>query len=169
MQPPFNLPTLNTMQALRFDAAVENILQREKRFEAGAYFLLKDALDFTLKRTREEGGEERHVSGEELILGVRDHALQEFGPMAYTLLREWGVRSCSDVGEMVFELLEEGMFGKQDSDTREDFADHYVFAEAFLLPFLPEGVSLESIQTSEEGPSDGDRESPVSSAPQDAS
>ena len=159
------------MQALRFDSSVENILEREKRFEAGAYFLLKDALDFTLKRTREEGGEERHVSGEELIHGFRDHALQEFGPMAFTLLREWGVHTCSDIGAMVFELIEEGMFGKQDSDTREDFADHYDFAEAFLLPYLPEGVSLESLQTGEpEDPeTDGGLGSPVSPAPQDAS
>ena len=158
------------MQALRFDSSVENILEREKRFEAGAYFLLKDALDFTLKRTREEGGEERHVSGEELIHGFRDHALQEFGPMAFTLLREWGVHTCSDIGDMVFELIEEGMFGKQDSDTREDFADHYDFAEAFLLPYLPQGVSLESIQAGdpEDPETDGDRESPVSPAPQDA-
>ena len=125
------------MQALRFDAAVENIVQREKRFDPGAYFLLKDALDFTLKRTREESGEERHVSGEELIYGFRDYAIQEFGPMAHTLLREWGVHTCSDVGDMVFELIEEGMFGKQDSDTREDFADHYDFDEAFRHPYLP--------------------------------
>ncbi len=159
------------MQALRFDSSVENILEREKRFEAGAYFLLKDALDFTLKRTREEGGEERHVSGEELINGFRDHALQEFGPMAFTLLREWGVHTCSDVGDMVFELIEEGMFGKQDSDTREDFADHYDFAEAFLLPYLPKGASLESVETGnpEDPESDAGQGSPVSPAPQDAS
>jgi uncharacterized repeat protein (TIGR04138 family) len=162
------------MQALRFDTAVENILEREKRFDAGAYFLLKEALDFTLKRTREESGEERHVSGKELIHGFRDHALQEFGPMAFTLLREWGVNACSDIGDMVFELVEEGMFGKQDSDTREDFADHYDFAEAFLLPYLPQGVSLESLQAVDrENPeSDGNIESPVSPAPpapQDAS
>ncbi|MBI23899.1 MAG: hypothetical protein CMN05_09955 [Roseibacillus sp.] len=162
------------MQALRFDTAVENILAREKRFDAGAYFLLKEALDFTLKRTREESGEERHVSGKELIHGFRDHALQEFGPMAFTLLREWGVNACSDIGDMVFELIEEGMFGKQDSDTREDFADHYDFAEAFLLPYLPQGVSLESLQADDrENPeSDGNIESPVSPAPpapQDAS
>ena len=159
------------MQALRFDTAVENILEREKRFDAGAYFLLKEALDFTLKRTREEGGEERHVSGKELIHGFRDHALQEFGPMAFTLLREWGVNACSDIGDMVFELVEEGMFGKQDSDTREDFADHYDFAEAFLLPYLPQGVSLERAQAAgRENPgSDGNLESPVSPAPQDAS
>ena len=91
--------------------------------------------------------------------------------MAFTLLRGWGVHTCSDAGDMVFELIEEGMFGKQDSDTREDFADHYDFAEAFLLPYLPQGGSLESVQADDrENPdSDGNLESPVSPAPQDAS
>jgi len=126
------------MQALRFDAAVDNIIERDKRFDGGAYFLLKEALDFTLKRTREENnGQERHVSGEELLLGFRDFALQEFGPMAATLLDEWGVKNCSDVGDIVFNLIEEGMFGRQDSDSKEDFADVYDFDKTFRVPFLP--------------------------------
>jgi len=156
------------MQALRFDTAVEKILERETRFEAGAYFLLKDALDFTLKRTREEHGEERHVSGAELILGFRDHALQEFGPMALTLLQEWGVAQCSDVGDMVFELIEEGMFGKQDSDTREDFANHYEFTEAFLDPYLPKDMVAGGLDP-REPESDGDRDSALRPAPRDVS
>ena len=156
------------MQALRFDTAVENILKRETRFEAGAYFLLKDALDFTLKRTREEHGEDRHVSGAELVEGFRDHALQEFGPMALTLLQEWGVVKCSDVGDMVFELIEEGMFGKQDSDTREDFANHYEFSEAFLSPFLPRGTPVDERAADESG-AGGERGSTLNPAPRDAS
>lgn len=126
------------MQALRFDAAVENIRQRDKRFDSGAYFLLKDALDFTLKRARESNDDvERHVSGEELLLGFRDHVVEEFGPMAHTLLREWGVHTCSDLGDMVFHLIDEGMFGKQDSDSPEDFRDIYDFEEALCAPFRP--------------------------------
>ena len=126
------------MQALRFDAAVDNILQRDGRYDSGAYFFLQDALDFTLKRAKEENnGENRHVSGGELLLGFRDFARQEFGPMALTLLHEWGVKACSDVGEMVFHLIEEGMFGKQDSDSREDFDEVFSFEEAFREPYLP--------------------------------
>jgi uncharacterized repeat protein (TIGR04138 family) len=126
------------MQALRFDAAVDAIVQRDKRYDAGAYFFLKDALDFTIKRSKSENdGEERHVSGQELLRGVRDFAMQEFGPMAATLLREWGVRACNDVGEMVFVLIEEGMFGRQDSDTKDDFREIFDFDEALTEPFLP--------------------------------
>lgn len=125
------------MQALRFDAAIDAIVQRDKRYDQGAYFFLKDALDFTIKRSKAENdGEDRHVSGQELLLGFRDCALQEFGPMASTLLNEWGIQSCTDVGEMVFLLIEEGMFGRQDSDTKDDFSDIYNFEEAFRAPFL---------------------------------
>ena len=126
------------MQALRFDAAVDQILKKDDRFEAGAYFFLQDALDFTLKRAKEENnGENRHVSGKELLFGFRDFALQEFGPMSLTLFREWGVTQCTDIGEMVFHLIEEGMFGKQDSDTVDDFSNQFTFQEAFGDPFLP--------------------------------
>lgn len=126
------------MQALRFDAAVDNILKRDDRFDSGAYFFLQEALDFTLKRAKEENnGENRHVSGGELLHGFRDFALQEFGPMSLTLLGEWGIHQCTDIGDMVFHLIEEGMFGKQDSDSREDFGNIFTFYEAFEAPFLP--------------------------------
>ena len=57
--------------------------------------------------------------------------------MAITLLREWGVQRCLHVGEMVFALIGEQVFGKQDSDTLEDFSDIFNFQEAFVTPFLP--------------------------------
>ena len=62
--------------------------------------------------------------------------------MAHTLLREWGIRECSHVGEMVFALIEEQVFGKQDSDSIEDFSNIYEFEEAFVRPFQPENKAL---------------------------
>lgn len=157
------------MHAMRFDAAIDNILERDRRFEPGAFFLLKEALDFTLKRTLEEGGQERHVSGQELALGFRDYVLQEFGPMAFTLLREWGVHTCSDLGDMVFLLIEEGMFGKQDSDTKEDFCDHYDFEEALLKPFRPSArVSSPPTEQIRPDARPSDDRSPFSAETQDA-
>jgi len=57
--------------------------------------------------------------------------------MAGTLMNEWNVKQCEDVGKMVFNLVEEGMFGKQDSDKKEDFIPLYTFYDAFTAPFLP--------------------------------
>jgi uncharacterized repeat protein (TIGR04138 family) len=126
------------MHASAFQDAIAAIVHRDSRFDPDAYFFLKEALDFTVKRAKEENeGENRHVSGPELLIGFRDFALEQFGPMASTLLREWGVQRCTHVGEMVFALIGEQVFGKQDSDTLEDFGDIFDFQEAFVTPFLP--------------------------------
>jgi uncharacterized repeat protein (TIGR04138 family) len=126
------------MQTMQFEQSVVSILKRDKRFDPHAYFFLKDVLDFTLKRIAEgNGGQARHVTGPELLEGFRDFALDQFGPMASTLMREWGIRKCLDVGDMVFHLIEEQVFGKQDSDTREDFSGPFDFEESLVKPFLP--------------------------------
>jgi len=126
------------MQAMQFEQSIASILRRDKRFDPQAYFFLKDSLDFTLKRICEgNGGRARHVTGPELLEGFRDHALEQFGPMAWTLMNEWGVRQCGDVGDMVFLLIEEQVFGKQDSDKKEDFSEVFDFEREFVEPFLP--------------------------------
>jgi uncharacterized repeat protein (TIGR04138 family) len=126
------------MQAAQFEHAIESIVARDPRFDPQAYLFLKDALDFTLKRAQEEnGGAARHVSGQELVEGFRDLALQEFGPMAGTLMEVWGLRCSRHIGEMVFHLIEEQMFGRQDSDSLDDFDQVIDFDEAFVVPFQP--------------------------------
>ena len=57
--------------------------------------------------------------------------------MAATLLSEWNLTKCSDIGDMVFNLIEEGIFSKQESDKHSDFNEIYSFQEAFVDPFLP--------------------------------
>ena len=126
------------MQAKQFEQSVVSILKRDNRFDPHAYFFLKDALDFTLKRIAEtNSGQARHVSGPELVAGCRDFALGQFGPMASTLMGEWGIRKCQDLGDMVFHLIEEQVFGKQDSDKPEDFSEVFDFEASLITPFLP--------------------------------
>jgi uncharacterized repeat protein (TIGR04138 family) len=130
------------MQAMQFEQSVVSILKRDKRFDPHAYFFLKEALDFTLKRSAaQHAGQSPHVSGPELLAGFRDLALDQFGPMASTLMNEWGIRRCQHVGDMVFQLIEEQVFGKQDSDKPEDFSEIFDFQEALTSPFLPKKKS----------------------------
>lgn len=125
------------MQQNPFEFAVAEILETEKRFQPGAYFLVREVLDFTVERlAKKTDGETRHVSGNELLEGFRDYLLQEYGPMSATLLADWGITKCRDVGEIVFLFIEHGIFGKQDSDTLDDFNEIYTFEEAFIAPFL---------------------------------
>jgi uncharacterized repeat protein (TIGR04138 family) len=130
--------TVLPMQAMQFEQSVVSILKRDRRFDPHAYFFLKDALDFTLKRISESnGGQARHVTGPELLAGYRDYALEQFGPMASTLMDEWSIRKCQDVGDMVFNLIEEQVFGKQESDKKEDFSEAFDFQASLVTPFLP--------------------------------
>ncbi len=130
------------MQPIQLEEAIADILKKEDRFEPGAYFLVREALDFTVERiAKENKSEKRHVAGAELVKGFRDYALQEYGPMAATLLQDWGITKCRHIGEIVFLFIEQGVFGKQDSDSLEDFSEIYNFEEAFTAPFKPKKTS----------------------------
>lgn len=129
------------MQKIDFEEAVDLCLSRDQRFERAAYRFVRDALDFTLKRLRPEDKEEwidKHVTGTELSIGIRDFALREFGPMVPTVFQEWGIKDCGDFGHIVFNLIAARVFGKTEQDQPEDFAGHYDFHETFVKPFLPE-------------------------------
>ena len=140
------------MQPIHFEESVESILKREKRYDAQAYLFLKDSLDFTLKRFSEsDRAKNRHVSGKELLEGFRDHALEQFGPMAGTLMDEWGVKECRDVGNMVFQMIEEQVFGKQDSDKPEDFDEVFDFRKSMREPFLPKGTKGQKVSQRSKG------------------
>jgi uncharacterized repeat protein (TIGR04138 family) len=79
--------------------------------------------------------EPRHVSGQELAEGVRELALDRFGPMARTVLEHWGIHDTEDVGRVVFAMVEQGILIKQDGDQPEDFSDVFDFEEAFELDY----------------------------------
>ena len=127
------------MQKIGFAEALETIVTSDPRYQREAYVFLRDALDFTTKQQKKaKGTTVRHVSGPELLEGVRQYALKEFGPMVVTVFDSWGIRSTEDVGHMVFNLIGAGIFGKTDQDSIEDFKVIYDFQEAFVKPFAPE-------------------------------
>lgn len=127
------------MQAPSFEEAVGQILTRDNRYPRDAYAFVREALDHTQKMLSKnpKKREARHVSPQELLGGIRDYALQQFGPMTLSVLEEWGVRRCEDFGEMVFNMVDVKLLAKTDQDTREDFKTGYDFHEAFRKPFLP--------------------------------
>lgn len=128
------------MQKNGFAEALDQIIDKDPRYDREAYCFLRDALDFTVKQKRKKKDESsKHVSGPELLHGVRLYALKEFGPMVVTVLEYWGLRHCDDFGAMVFNLIEAGIFGKTETDRPEDFKGGFDFHEAFVAPYLPDG------------------------------
>ena len=126
------------MQKIGFAEALDSIVASDPRYTRDAYVFLRDALDFTTKQQKKiKGAMVRHVAGPELLEGVRQYALQEFGPMVMTVFSSWGIHCCEDIGHMVFNLIEAGIFGKTEEDSLEDFKNVYDFEEAFAKPFTP--------------------------------
>jgi len=126
------------MQKIGFAEALDSVLASDPRYHRDAYVFLRDALDFTTKQQKKiKGTTVRHVAGPELLDGVRQYAVKEFGPMVITVFDSWGIHSCTDVGHMVFNLIGAGIFGKTEEDSIEDFKDVYDFEDAFVKPFAP--------------------------------
>lgn len=121
-----------------FQEIVTTICEKDSRFQPEAYAFLIEALDATMKTLFKENPERaKHLSGQELMEGIRQHALTEFGPMTYTVFKEWGLNETYDFGEIVFHLIEAGRLGKTETDSKEDFKNLFTFEEAFLKPFEP--------------------------------
>src|ERR1700751_5839608 len=127
------------MQKIGFAEALESVVANDPRYQRDGDIFLRDALDFTTKQQKKiKGVSVRHVTGPELLDGVRRYALKEFGPMVVTVFDNWGVHSCEDIGNIVFNLIGAGVFGKTEEDSIEDFKNVYDFKEAFVKPFAPE-------------------------------
>lgn len=124
-------------EKIGFEEAIDRIILSDGRFHRDGYLFVREVLDLTVEKLgrANAGRGNSHVNGRELLLGFRDQALEQFGPMVPAVLDSWGITSCSDIGDMVFSLIDSGIFGKSESDRREDFNDVFDFEEAFVRPF----------------------------------
>ncbi len=104
-----------------------SIVAHDRRYTFDAYQFVLEALNYTYRMVKKR----RHVAGQELLEGVRRYALERYGPMARTVLEHWGIRSCEDIGEIVFNLVDNGLLNKTEKDSRDDFKGGYDFKEAF--------------------------------------
>ncbi|MBI3725614.1 hypothetical protein HY251_16930 [bacterium] len=114
---------------------IRQLVREDGRYPFEAYIFVYQALEYT---TTKLVGEKRHVSGRELLDGIRRFAIDAFGPLALMVFKHWGVRKTEDWGEMVWSLVQRELMGKTAEDRKEDFADGYAFEDAFsperLLP-----------------------------------
>src|SRR5207248_11588827 len=128
------------------------IIRRDPRYALEAYEFVVEALDHTHQMlgrpgadpaAGEEPGPEHHVTGQELVEGVRALALREFGRMARVVFRLWGVNRTDDFGEIVFNLIEAELFNKTETDQRSDFHDLFDFDEALVEGYE---ISLDNVE-----------------------
>jgi uncharacterized repeat protein (TIGR04138 family) len=131
-----------------YSDVVDEVLLSDNRYSKGAYFFVRSALDYTLKalKKKQKLHDSNHVSGQELLEGIREYALDQFGPMAYTVFDHWGIKSSRDFGAIVFNLISVGVLGKNDKDDIRDFENGFDFEESLVAPFVPQGIPNPVIQ-----------------------
>ena len=110
-----------------FVKKVEKIIENNHEYKFEAYSFVMAALHHTVSKLEKA----RHVTGEELLFGIRDYALDQYGPLVRTVLNYWGVNKTEDFGKIVFALVEAGVLRKQQEDKIGDFKDIYDFKEVF--------------------------------------
>jgi uncharacterized repeat protein (TIGR04138 family) len=141
------------MQAPSFEEVVEQIVAKDARYHRESYFFVREALDHTRKLMAKapKKADARHVTGQELLNGIREHALHQFGPMTVTVFEAWGIRRCEDFGEIVFNMVETKLLAKTEQDSRDDFKEGYHFYDAFRKPFLPSGKAHVAAEETKRG------------------
>jgi uncharacterized repeat protein (TIGR04138 family) len=125
------------MQPVNFEQSVKRIVAADPHFHSEAYFFVREALNFTRRSAGRPRNQTRDVGSAELLDGLRRYALETYGPMAATVLAEWGVHKCEDFGEIVFNMIAFHWEGATDADRLDDFKNGYDFDDAFRKPFLP--------------------------------
>lgn len=127
--------------SLRDDLA--GVLARDSRYSIHAYAFLFEAIEYSRKllgrsSSRTKGGKgrgARHISGRQLCEGACTMAISHYGLLARVVLRQWGIRSTSDLGEIVYNLIASGDLEKTPHDSRADFDDLFDLEQALARDF----------------------------------
>jgi len=110
-----------------FYQIVEEICEKDSRYTPDSYEFVVQALHFTQKKLKKE----KHITGQELSRGVRELAIEQYGPMSKIVLNHWGINNTQDLGNIVFNLIDRKLLSKTEEDSIEDFKDVYDFEAAF--------------------------------------
>lgn len=106
---------------------IEQLAETDGRYRKEAYLFIYDALQYTVEKLGKAGlpKEQRHISGRDLLHGISEFGLDQFGPLTRAVFAHWGVNTTRDFGEIVFSLVDAKLMSKTEKDRMEDFADVY--------------------------------------------
>jgi uncharacterized repeat protein (TIGR04138 family) len=110
-----------------FFTKLSGILKRDPRYRDEAYLFVMASLGKAMEHLEKP----RHVTGAELLAAIRREAEHQFGPMATAVFEHWGVKNSLDFGRIVFNMVEEGLLSKTETDSLEDFKDAVFFEHLF--------------------------------------
>ena len=118
---------------MRDRRALKNILKHDPRYAAEAYLFVLEALHHTRDKIKAKG----HVTGQQLLEGIKGLALSRYGAMAKIVFEHWGIKKTIDFGNIVLNMVNEKILSKTPEDRLEDFQDVYDFEEVFVKGYQP--------------------------------
>lgn len=110
---------------------LHDITQKDTRYALEAYMFVLEAIQYT----RTKYHKEKHVSGHELLEGIKDLALRRFGAMAIAVFEHWGILQTIDFGHIVFNMVNNKILHKTEEDRLEDFKDYFNFEKVFIQDY----------------------------------
>ncbi len=120
---------------------LNNIIEKDPRYSLDAYIFTQEAVSYTLELLNNGEGL-RHVSGRELLEGIRKYSVDQFGPMAIDMFTEWGISCTRDFGNIVFNMIDAKLLSARKEDAIEDFENVYNFNDVFVSQFTPVGKKV---------------------------
>ena len=123
---------------MTFDPKLAAVVHNDPRYAYEAYEFVFHAIGVThrvLGKEPPREGEDRHQRSitsavRSCSRGSGKLALAEFGMLAKTVFRIWGVKKTDDWGNIVFNLIEAELMNKTSEDRLDDFHAVYDFDKA---------------------------------------
>jgi uncharacterized repeat protein (TIGR04138 family) len=113
---------------------LHHITQTDHRYALDAYIFVLEGIQHTRKKLKVPG----HVTGQQLLEGIKDLALERYGVMAKMVFNHWGITETIDFGNIVINMVNEKILSKTPDDKLEDFKDVYKFEDVFVKDYQPE-------------------------------
>jgi len=126
------------MKDEQFITTVEKIINNDPRFSEEAYEFISDAVIYTTQRIEKKANTTRHISGQELLEGIKHFAISQFGPLTQEVLATWGITDTISIGHIVFNMVDHHLLGSTEEDSIDDFKNGFDFNTAFTAPFTPD-------------------------------
>lgn len=124
------------MTQQQMQAELSTMLRSAGPYPLEAFNFVREGLSYTVQRIHENAdpmsqNDDRHITGQELCLGLRDYAIHQYGLLAPSVLAQWNIHRTDDFGRIVFAMVDAGLMSSTEEDSVEDFRSVYHFGEAF--------------------------------------
>jgi uncharacterized repeat protein (TIGR04138 family) len=119
------------MKTIEFHNKVKIIINQDNRYPADSYVFINNAITHTIQ-SKTKKDKKQHISAKELLDGIAKSAIENFGPMAYSVLNEWGINDGEAIGNIVFNMVKNKILTTNENDTIEDFKNNKT---TLLKPF----------------------------------